>query len=114
MKTVWVLSYLLSAQLRLWSDWADAKVDLSLRWANMSFCWFCHDSAHIEITRSVVKCRVAATTRRTYFDKMLLVEILYLRTDEVRIYLLRNFIPHIPHIYIHKNIYIVHMRQNLV
>ena len=24
----------LSAQLRLWSDWADAQADLSLRWAN--------------------------------------------------------------------------------
>ena len=33
MKKVWVLSYLLSAQRRLWSDWADAQADLSLRWA---------------------------------------------------------------------------------
>ena len=28
-----------------WSDWADAQADLSLRWAYMTFCWFCHDGA---------------------------------------------------------------------
>ena len=30
-----------------WSDWADAQADLSLRWAHMPFCWFCHDAAHL-------------------------------------------------------------------
>ena len=45
-KKAWVLSYALSAQLRLWSDWADAQADLSLRWARMSLCWFCHNVAH--------------------------------------------------------------------
>ena len=39
MKKAWVLSYPLSAQQRLWS--------LSLRWAHMPFCWFCHEAAHI-------------------------------------------------------------------
>ena len=29
-------------QWRLWSDWADAQAELSLRWAHMLFCWFCH------------------------------------------------------------------------
>ena len=29
-----------SGQRRLWSDWADAQADLSLRWAHMPFCWF--------------------------------------------------------------------------
>ena len=28
-----------SWQHRLWSDWADAQADLSLRWAHRSFCW---------------------------------------------------------------------------
>ena len=36
-----VLSYPLSAQRRLRSDWVDAQADLSLRWAHISFCWFC-------------------------------------------------------------------------
>ena len=27
---------------KLWSDWADAKADLCLCRAHMSFCWFCH------------------------------------------------------------------------
>ena len=40
MKKAWVLSYLLSVQRRLWSDWADAQVDLSLRWAHTHFVGF--------------------------------------------------------------------------
>ena len=47
MKKSWVLSYPLSAQGRHWSAWADAQGDLSLRWAHMPFCWFCHEAAHI-------------------------------------------------------------------
>ena len=47
MKKAWVLSYPLSAQQRLWSDWADAQADLSLRWAHMPLCWFCHKAAFI-------------------------------------------------------------------
>ena len=45
MKKPWVLSYLLSAQRRLGSVWADAQVDLSLCWAHMSFCCFCPAAA---------------------------------------------------------------------
>ena len=44
MKKAWVLSYPLSAQRRLWADWADAQADLSLRWAHMPLCWFCHEA----------------------------------------------------------------------
>ena len=40
MRTAWVLSYPLSAQRRLWSDWADAQADLSLRWAQGHFVGF--------------------------------------------------------------------------
>ena len=32
---------------RLWSHWADAQADLSLRWAHMPFCWFCHEAAQM-------------------------------------------------------------------
>ena len=42
MKKPWVLSYPLSTQWRLWSDWANAQADLSLRWVHRSFCWFWH------------------------------------------------------------------------
>ena len=42
----WVLSYPLSAQRRLWSDWVDAQAELSLHLAHISFCWFCHEVAH--------------------------------------------------------------------
>ena len=68
MKKAWVLSYPPSAQRRLWSDWANAQADLSLRWAHthvvgfvmswlmwnsmisfpdQSLCWFCHVATHI-------------------------------------------------------------------
>ena len=40
MKKAWVLSYPLSAQRRLWSDWADAQADLSLRCAQHHFVGF--------------------------------------------------------------------------
>ena len=40
MKKVWVLSYPLSAQQRLWSDWADAQADMCLRWAHSPFVDF--------------------------------------------------------------------------
>ena len=36
--------YPLSAQRRLWADWADSQTDLSRRWAHMPHCWFCHAS----------------------------------------------------------------------
>ena len=52
MKKAWVLSYPLSAQRRLWSDWADAQADMSLRWAHMPLCWFCHETAHLLIPPS--------------------------------------------------------------
>ena len=40
MKKAWVLSYPLSVQRRLWSDWADAQADLSLRWVHTHFVGF--------------------------------------------------------------------------
>ena len=40
MKKPWALSYPLNAQRRLWSDWADAQADLSLRWAHSHFVGF--------------------------------------------------------------------------
>ena len=49
MKKHWVLSYPLSALWRLWSDWADAQADLSLRRVHMPFCsrWFCCEAAQL-------------------------------------------------------------------
>ena len=40
MKKAWVVSYPFSAKRRLWSDWADAQADLSLRWAHIHFVGF--------------------------------------------------------------------------
>ena len=47
MKKALVFSYPLSVKRRLWSDWAAAQPDLSLRWAHMPLCWFCHEAAQI-------------------------------------------------------------------
>ena len=40
MKKAWVLSYPLSAQWRLWSDWANSQADLSLHWGHTHFVGF--------------------------------------------------------------------------
>ena len=40
MKNAWVLRYPLNALRRVWSDWADAQADLSLRWAHTQFVGF--------------------------------------------------------------------------
>ena len=53
MKKHWVLSYPLSAQRRLWSDWADAQADMSLCRAHMPFCWLYHAAAHISCSLCV-------------------------------------------------------------
>ena len=55
MKKPWVLSYQLSAQRRLWSDWVEAQADLSLRWALSHFVGFVmswlkwHQTAHVMV-----------------------------------------------------------------
>ena len=54
MKKAWVLSYPLSAQQRLRSDWSDAQADLSLRWAHRSFGWFCHAAAHLYFVKKTI------------------------------------------------------------
>ena len=57
MKKAWVLSYLLSAQWRRWSDWVDAQADLSLRWAHTHLVGFvmswlkCHQNLKNLFTR---------------------------------------------------------------
>ena len=56
MKKAWVLSYPLSAQRRLWSDWADAQADLSLRWAH---------SHNVGFAMRWVICRVVDTNVMT-------------------------------------------------
>ena len=63
MKKHWVLSYPLSALQRLWSDWADAQADLSLRWAHRSFCWSCHEVAQfVFLTSDDVKSSKSVTS----------------------------------------------------
>ena len=61
MKKAWVLSYPLSAQRSLWSDWADAQADLSLRWAHTHYVGFvmswlnCYADISIKIKKTAIK-----------------------------------------------------------
>ena len=57
MKKHWDLSYPLSVQRSLWSVRADAQADLKLRWAHMSFCWFCRAAAQIVYCKYLVRIR---------------------------------------------------------
>ena len=65
MKKAWVLSYPLSAQWRLWSDWADAQADLSLRWAHTHFVGF--------VTRRLTWCYIK--NRRLYMKGIMCTDI---------------------------------------
>ena len=71
MKKAWILSYPLSSQRRLWSDWVDAQAGLSLRWAHMPFCWFSHEAAQMFISNictvfGVFKKLVSVTSVSVY------------------------------------------------
>ena len=88
MKKAWVLSYPLSAQWRLWSDWADAQADLSSLGAH-SFCWFCHVVAHIYLQHSppsVLTCCFNLTPI-TYYKYFNYISVTYLHLcDEILMY----------------------------
>ena len=66
LKQNWILSYPLSAQRRLWSDWADAQADLSLRWAQRSFCWVSHEAAQ-NASSSSLNMQHIYTFRQIFF-----------------------------------------------
>ena len=51
-KKACVLSYPLSAERRLWSDWADAQADLSLRWAHSHYVGF--DMRRLNLSRTCI------------------------------------------------------------
>ena len=63
MKKAWVLSYPLSAQRRLWSDWADAQADRSLRWVHSHFVGFVMWRLNCQ-TRIIVKIVVSGKALR--------------------------------------------------
>ena len=48
MKKAWVLSYPLSAQRRLWSDWSESSLGAH------SFCWFCQVAAQMIFLHSQI------------------------------------------------------------
>ena len=82
MKKSWVLSYPVSAHRRLWSGWADAKVDLSLRWEYSHFVGFvmsqltcCITILTFEVNTGshkrdcVITIKLNVQSRRTFYFK---------------------------------------------
>ena len=66
-KKAQVLSYLLSAQRRLWSDWADAQADLSLCWAHSHFAGIVMRRliyVFVLVVICVQKCNTISSRRR--------------------------------------------------
>ena len=62
-----------------WSDWVDAQADLSLCWAHMPFCWFCHVLARA----------------RLYFQPIYLYFIILYTNCVVGIYCFNVFRPYV-------------------
>ena len=60
-KKHWVLRYPLSAQRRLWADWADAQADLSLRWAHSHFVGF--------VMRQLRCCKATYVPSQDYINR---------------------------------------------
>ena len=93
MKKAWVLSYPLSGQRRL-IRLGGCPGWLSLCWAHMLFCWFCHEVAQIShlmrkgtaafCSLKSFKCPSPATQKgqRCYCHKLLLVPIIMRRNSE--------------------------------
>ena len=100
MVKVWTLSYPLSAQKRLWSDWADAQSDLSLRWAHRSVCWSCRSRLilffHFQGQHLVLLVKCNALILYSYFHRMfmflLLMSVTFYRCIEKRHS--KSFLPH--------------------
>ena len=66
-KKAWILSYPLSAQQRLWSDWADAQADLSFRWVHSHFVGF--------VIRGLINDALDSNVTTMYFPKPKAVQV---------------------------------------
>ena len=81
MKRAWVLSYRLSAQRilwsdwgyplsaqrRHWSDWADAQADLSFRWAHTHFVGFVTSRLKLKIVLSIEQLQLKFEPQLTLY-----------------------------------------------
>ena len=82
MKKAWVLSYPLSTQSRLRSDWADAQADLSLRRAHNQFAGFVIGVAQL-VTMSFLEqtqylYKIWLAIRKKLWEGRLTIYIIYL------------------------------------
>ena len=63
MTTSWVLSFPLSTQQRLWSDWVDAQADLSLRLVHSHFVGFVTPWENLLCNMRTTKAQISAHPR---------------------------------------------------
>ena len=78
MKKAWTLSYPLSAQRRLWSDWAVTQADLSLRWAHSHIAgfvtrrlkWYLRKSSQAESARAFGMNKYVYKRHSTYNETL--------------------------------------------
>ena len=107
MKKTWVLSYPLSAQQRLWLDWADAQADLSLRWVHSHCVGFVMRrltswTANYNVICICVSWRDSkrkfefACHCGWYFYKSVYMIILCILFDMLVSYLIKPFMPSVP------------------
>ena len=93
MKKAWFLSYPLSTQQRLWSDWADAQADLNLRWAHSHFVGFVMSRLHLTPqqhgadTRMITEVLTAYGGKQYFHHKVLMSCQRFVHTD-IKVYML--------------------------
>ena len=79
LKKAMILSYPLSAQRRLWSDWADAKAGLSLRWVHMHFFLVLSRAGSNNAVNNLTESLVIALCPLLYFYLYLTMVVLVSR-----------------------------------
>ena len=63
----------LHADSKDWLDWASTQADLSLHWAHMPFCWFCHETAQDQKGNGTNKSSSKYSRKKSYDLKLVLM-----------------------------------------
>ena len=77
MKKGWILSYPLKAQRRLWSDWADAQVDLSLRCAHSHFVDFVMRRLIYTVVCAIITMSTMYRSKAVIYENLIKTNTLY-------------------------------------
>ena len=92
MKKAWFLSYPLSTQRRLWSNWTNAQADLSLRWVHSHFvCFvirrlFCRNFKTDSMKSQKCMLRKWLSEREQFLNDTFQIRLLQEETTLIRVY----------------------------